>query len=828
MPTNTPKRFLAALLLAPTVASAQLSFEEIDFDWWDLKEFRQVGPSTLLYLGGFTDVFFRDGGATLSPCPHPVPFIIPPSLPCPLGTTGFVAQGDIDLDGFNDEGNFYSIATVVRASIVEPFRSDQFRILSAPPSGIADLLRSTNGDTDAVFAVQDTSVVIWYNVLAPPVDDYELTLFEAHRHYGAGSDELQRHYDDVPWGSYLFTLPEINSQFEPPRPVPFGVTHLVTPDGYPGRGAVPSGWRLTNGNWFSDEIHIDPRTFFVFTWTGLNVQNTLVSDLMFLSARGNQYIDVNGTPRVENPPEFIVTGSFTGAACNVLETTLDFDRELDQGKIYVLNITGGDLVNTNQYPVTVFGTGGGLASNEILSLTDVSGGVVTGRITGAAGTTLTTNRDLLGCLVPGTAYELEFLSGALAGSAPQFPIQTWGIPGAMDFTTLIDVSASITPGDTFRLSPKELVVTSTVQQTAGFFVRGDLDLSPFPRGGDYRIVVTSGALTGSVIPLRNYGFPNNFWFETQQDLSGSLMPGDTYEMRIFSPPTNRIKIGDTFAISQTFEDWIQDKYDNNEVLGVDELTLRCGFLIEHCPPAGPPPYLAELEVDVGLLGPIYAVARPDHIVFPPYPILTPTADRDPFLLGTFDAKYELGPFFYRTGDSMTGILNLDRAVPGGNFTTDNVNRILNFRINFIDTYEGFAILGGLSNEGFPFGTPNSQRLPHLDFDRDGASNVLEFAMQTDVADPNDTPTFQFALLDGPGQCMATVTKRPNIGERLIYFFEYSTDLVNWTTILPGDPNFDILVDNETTLTVSNAVQVGGGLNPIPPPNCFLRIRVELN
>jgi hypothetical protein len=64
-----------------------------------------------------------------------------------------------------------------------------------------------------------------------------------------------------------------------------------------------------------------------------------------------------------------------------------------------------------------------------------------------------------------------------------------------------------------------------------------------------------------------------------------------------------------------------------------------------------------------------------------------------------------------------------------------------------------------------------------------------------------------------------------VGPGLPYFFEYSSDLVNWTTILEGDPNFAILVDNADFLTVSNVGVINGAL---PPPSCFLRVKVVLN
>ena len=97
--------------------------------------------------------------------------------------------------------------------------------------------------------------------------------------------------------------------------------------------------------------------------------------------------------------------------------------------------------------------------------------------------------------------------------------------------------------------------------------------------------------------------------------------------------------------------------------------------------------------------------------------------------------------------------------------------------------EGFALLGGLDGDtGFPFATPSSEREPDYDFDRDGASNLLEYALQSDVANSEDRPAFLYALDEAAGSCTATLEKRPFTGTSLSYFFEYSTDLRTWTTI----------------------------------------------
>jgi hypothetical protein len=255
---------------------------------------------------------------------------------------------------------------------------------------------------------------------------------------------------------------------------------------------------------------------------------------------------------------------------------------------------------------------------------------------------------------------------------------------------------------------------------------------------------------------------------------------------------------------------------------VDGITLGFTYNIFDPATGGPPP---ELEVDQGPLGPLYAVARPEAIVFPPYPIGTVEANRNPFVLGTLDNHYELGPFFFNPGDSVDATLNLARSSVSSQTSTDIGNYDLSFRVQFIDTYEGFAILGGLGDDtGFPFATPSSEREPDYDFDRDGASNLLEYALQSDVADSNDRPVFVYALDEQAGSCTASLTKRPFTGSSVEYYFEYSTDLRTWTTIGGDDPIFEITEDTAETLEVTNLSNFPGELSA---PACFLRVRVEV-
>ena len=1088
---------VAALVAAPVLSSAQSLL------FFNSKSWRQTGPENLNYLGGRTDMLFQDGSWELAGCAfHPSLSIVGPNEFCPLGTTGFIAQGDIDGDGVNDQGSFWSVGSITPASQVEPFRPDLFRLISAPPSGFTRILRSTDGDVSAIFDVIDASVIVWYNTLNGIIDDNEVTIYAALREYGVGDDELERHYEDVPWGPYKFGLPQLvpsNSSQEPGQII-FGVDHIVTPDAWPGRGALPQGWRNSNEEWGDNgELEMDPRIFYDFKWSGLTPSNTLQSDNLLFSLNANQFINPEGIEETKYAQDTLGRGTVTGLSCfNTITTDLNLDEVLEEGKIYELVFTSGRLSGTEQatqYPITAFGdsgdvsvfrvvtrdegytwdeareaaeaaggrlavldsqvkrefvnsqlvgagfetvdgewpsmwiglsdseeegvwrwstgqilaeqpsifqdignvadafapfevntftsaidtelglydaegnlvlsnddAGGGLQSqldfptglepgfyflavgtfdtafnqnsfevflggdggpytlthpagvetgelgaasfewyrlgvgspveggtweegaptvdppenefdfahilggvaadgsaplwfdeegtveleaflleipllnsNEIVlpGASDLTGGIVTGSFLSGTGFELETNRPLgePNCLQPGQTYRLEITSGELAGTT-QFPVTTWA-----DFTLTtigddplpFDLAGvpSLAPGDSFVLTPENVNATFSVGYVGSHFIEASdalnapADFSTLVRGADYRIEFLTGELAGTSDTVRNWGFPTNSYLETQTNFFGQLAVGDIFSIDLIELPTISVAVGDQFVIGQIFADWIQDKYDAGEVLAVDGGTLSA-------PPEfggyGIPP-TDDLVVGAGLLGPLYAVARPETIVFPPYPIEVAVGDRSPFVVGTLDNHYELGPFFFNPGDSVDASLDLSRSSVSGQTSTDSGSYDLSFRVQFIDTYEGFAILGGLGDDtGFPFATPSSEREPDYDFDRDGATNLLEYALGSDVADPNSRPAFLYALDEEAGSCTATLEKRPFTGTSLDYFFEYSTDLRTWTTIGDDDPIFDIVVDDDENLQVTNLSNFPGEL---AAPACFLRVRVEI-
>ncbi len=832
------KRILCALaILTPMLAPAQLRMfwtdearwkqtDELDFAFLDAELAVRLLDGTIFYDGGC----LFNGSLVL----------VPPNDACPLGTTGFIAQGDVDRDGINDFGSFWSISSITPNAFVEPFRPELVRLLSGPPGGIPEILRENQGELSAVFTVVDGSVGAYYNMLSPPASESVVTLYDLERTYGGGQSELERYYYDVAWGVYTFSFPELG---QPLAKYELSVDHLAIADVYPSRAAIERGLRVVNENWRNGSLQFDPRLFSEFRWGGLTSSNTLSSDDLLFSLRGNQYVTTEVVPdpldptatttievtRSEIPPDILVESKVTGIACTTVTADLDLTEVLDPGSRYLMEITSGDLAGTavaRQFPATISPTSPTTADLEIPD--DLSNGLLTNTITAVNGDEVTGIRDLAACLTPGMTYRMTVTSGALSGTT-QFPVTDWGtasgLPTDFDLRTVDDLSAGLAVGDTYQLVPEVVGQTVTITDVAGFYIETDTDLTTIitgsaPRIADYDMVFTSGDLQGSREDIAGFRFPSDFYLRTAADLSSDLEVGDTFVIdRPIDPPS--LKLGDEFRILQPFSEWVQDKYDAGEMIAVDAGTLLATYNIDIF--AGGTQTASSslanaLEVAPGL----YGVARENVIVFPPFPIQTPAGapDRQPFEVGLLDGGYNLGPLFFRPGDTATGRLDLQRSVES-QFTIDQALRQLNFDVRFIDTYEGFALLGGFYGEGFPFGTPVAERAPDFDFDRDGVTNLMEYALGTDVADPGDVPSFEFLGNPGPGLCTATIEKRPFTGGSLSYFFEYSSNLKDWTTITPGDPYFTIVEDSRERLTVSNL-----GMIPDPPPSaCYLRVIV---
>lgn len=143
------------------------------------KTFVQQGPFKFGFTGGDLNLILRDGlvildGACVTD-PQPIPF--PPSAipPCPLGATGFVAQGDIDRDGVRDDLQYWSVLSIIPALLIEPSRPELCQLAAGPASKLPRPLQN----------FRDDSLVTFYDIRTDTMTDYDQSRYELIRTYGS-------------------------------------------------------------------------------------------------------------------------------------------------------------------------------------------------------------------------------------------------------------------------------------------------------------------------------------------------------------------------------------------------------------------------------------------------------------------------------------------------------------------------------------------------------------------------------------------------------------------------------------------------------------------
>ena len=260
------------LLMGVTVAQSEAQFR---FALTSAKGGAQIGPKTVNYGGGTLRIDVLDGSVSIAGCVFNgttlldgAPF--PPSQmpPCPLGTTGFIALGDIDFDGMRDDGSFWSLANApVAAAVIAPFRPDKVRVVSAPPSLFP---------RPGILPVTEGGAVVFYNVLSGAAQtQYDISGYVHEQTFLASEGERVRHDETVVTGLYTFSFPRLIQPDESP-PVVVSLSKLSMPESWPGLSQSPldSGFRFTNDdNWSNGAIEFDPRDFNDITWQGIDGTN---------------------------------------------------------------------------------------------------------------------------------------------------------------------------------------------------------------------------------------------------------------------------------------------------------------------------------------------------------------------------------------------------------------------------------------------------------------------------------------------------------------------------------------------------------------------------
>ncbi|MBJ7425050.1 MAG: hypothetical protein JHD23_11225, partial [Akkermansiaceae bacterium] len=137
-------------------------------------------------------------------------------------------------------------------------------------------------------------------------------------------------------------------------------------------------------------------------------------------------------------------------------------------------------------------------------------------------------------------------------------------------------------------------------------------------------------------------------------------------------------------------------------------------------------------------------------------------------------------------------LDLQRLVPDGTVNTDEVAGT-----SRTGSYEGTVTVGTTGNvsfitqgtsaydawlAGFPLLATPTDKLPATDFDNDGVTNLVEFVLN---GNPSVSGASILPTLDSSGaNFVFNFTRRADSTTEVTQVFEYSTDLVDWTTNSP--------------------------------------------
>lgn len=173
VPAMETQRIAATVAAVLTMAAAQA---DVYMGLAVNKRYYQQNPFLVEFDSGELNLLLRDGLVLLAPCAvDPQLFFFPPSMPCPLGATGFIAQGDVDRDGIRDDNQYWSVASVIPALVIEPSRPELAQLFSAPPSKLPRPLPN----------FRDDSVVTFYDISTPLVRQYDQSRYELIIRYGS-------------------------------------------------------------------------------------------------------------------------------------------------------------------------------------------------------------------------------------------------------------------------------------------------------------------------------------------------------------------------------------------------------------------------------------------------------------------------------------------------------------------------------------------------------------------------------------------------------------------------------------------------------------------
>lgn len=257
--------------------------------------FRQ-GPNGTAYEGGSFDVYLRDGLLTFEPGCFSSAYFPPGTPGCPAGATGYLTRGDIDGDGLEDPGTYFTIVNIFRASLIRPFRPDKVLLSSAPPSTLPRPLAGFTNDSRSAF----------FNIQTELISQYDISIYEFSREYTSAQRSI---YDkEVVSGSYRYSFPSlINENLS----VNLSINRFPVLDGYRKVNNQNVGFRFLNVTYDDGFAVLNPFEINTIKWQGNTTSFiTPTSDILYFSIKSlEDPTDPLSDPDLTVPPVF---PNFTG------------------------------------------------------------------------------------------------------------------------------------------------------------------------------------------------------------------------------------------------------------------------------------------------------------------------------------------------------------------------------------------------------------------------------------------------------------------------------------------------------------------------------------
>ncbi|MFM2197203.1 MAG: hypothetical protein RLZZ505_635 [Verrucomicrobiota bacterium] len=222
------------------------------------------------FEGGTFGMTVRDGQAFFDGCDGPR--FYSPSIPCPLGATGFVSRGIVDDPLLNGNGPYYSISSITPAALLLPFAAQSALLVSAPPSLLPRPL----------LGFEDQCLSVFYNLQTTSVRQYPISLYTFTRGYTAA--ERARFDGEVVPGTYRYNFASLKNAAVPQV---LEINQFPMIDGYRKINNQPRGFRFTNLTFDADGFALlDPLEINTLTWEG-NTTSYIspVSDALYLSIK---------------------------------------------------------------------------------------------------------------------------------------------------------------------------------------------------------------------------------------------------------------------------------------------------------------------------------------------------------------------------------------------------------------------------------------------------------------------------------------------------------------------------------------------------------------